>query len=95
VQLLVGRPSVIGAVVQITNERFLVYLNDMLASGNIPDLYTTDEVCTPLVLCVLLLDVTRVVQVDEIVNALAPKVKALGIVPEKKNVWPYVHRLRH
>jgi dynein heavy chain len=28
---------------QITNERFLVYLNDLLASGNIPDLYQMDE----------------------------------------------------
>ena len=28
---------------QITNERFLVYINDLLASGNIPDLFTTDE----------------------------------------------------
>ncbi|GMH98843.1 hypothetical protein TrLO_g14194 [Triparma laevis f. longispina] len=28
---------------QITNEKFLVYLNDLLASGNIPDLYTKDE----------------------------------------------------
>ena len=32
---------------QITNERFLVYINDLLASGNIPDLFTPDEVwCT-------------------------------------------------
>jgi dynein heavy chain len=29
---------------QITNERFLIYLNDLLASGNIPDLYALDEV---------------------------------------------------
>jgi dynein heavy chain len=29
---------------QITNERFLVPMNDLLASGNIPDLYTTEEV---------------------------------------------------
>jgi dynein heavy chain len=29
---------------QITNERFLVYINDLLASGNIPDLFATDEV---------------------------------------------------
>jgi dynein heavy chain len=28
---------------QITDERFLVYVNDLLASGNIPDLYTADE----------------------------------------------------
>jgi dynein heavy chain len=28
---------------QVTNERFLVYLNDILSSGNIPDLYTQDE----------------------------------------------------
>lgn len=29
---------------QITNERFLVFLNDLLASGNIPDLFGPDEV---------------------------------------------------
>jgi len=29
---------------QITNERFLVYINDLLASGNIPDLFAMDEV---------------------------------------------------
>jgi dynein heavy chain len=28
---------------QITNERFLIYLNDLLASGNIPDLYAGEE----------------------------------------------------
>ncbi|KAJ8613144.1 hypothetical protein CTAYLR_004792 [Chrysophaeum taylorii] len=29
---------------QITNERFLISLNDLLASGNVPDLFATDEV---------------------------------------------------
>lgn len=29
---------------QITNERFLIYVNDLLASGNIPDLFAVDEV---------------------------------------------------
>ena len=28
---------------QIANERFFVYLNDLLSSGNIPDLYSKDE----------------------------------------------------
>ena len=28
---------------QITDERFLVYINDLLASGNIPDLFTKEE----------------------------------------------------
>lgn len=28
---------------QISNERFFVYLNDLLSSGNIPDLYSKDE----------------------------------------------------
>jgi len=28
---------------QITNEKFLVYINDLLASGEIADLYTMDE----------------------------------------------------
>lgn len=28
---------------QITNERFLVFINDLLSSGNIPDLFTVDE----------------------------------------------------
>lgn len=31
---------------QITNERFLIYINDLLASGNIPDLFAMDEVDT-------------------------------------------------
>lgn len=31
---------------QITNERFLVYINDLLASGNIPDLFAADELDT-------------------------------------------------
>ena len=31
---------------QITNERFLVYINDLLASGNVPDLFANDEVDT-------------------------------------------------
>ena len=55
---------------QITNERFLIYINDLLASGNIPDLFAPDEV-------------------DTIVNALSGKVKAAGIVPEKKNCWNF------
>ena len=29
---------------QITNERFLVFINDLLSSGNIPDLFALDEV---------------------------------------------------
>merc|ERR1719387_3042909 len=28
---------------QITNEKFLVYINDLLASGDIADLYASDE----------------------------------------------------
>eukprot|EP00981_Chlorochromonas_danica_P012313 scaffold4815_cov184-Ochromonas_danica.AAC.1 len=28
---------------QISHEKFLIYLNDLLSSGNIPDLYTKDE----------------------------------------------------
>ena len=55
---------------QITNERFLIFINDLLASGNIPDLFALDEV-------------------DGIVGALTSRVKAAGIVPEKKAVWNY------
>ena len=55
---------------QITNERFLVFINDLLASGNIPDLFAPDEV-------------------DSICNSLTSRVKAAGIVPEKKNCWDY------
>jgi len=29
---------------QITNERFLIFLNDLLASGNVPDLFASDEI---------------------------------------------------
>ena len=28
---------------QIADERFLVFINDMLSSGNIPDLFTREE----------------------------------------------------
>ena len=55
---------------QITNERFLVFINDLLASGNIPDLFAPDEV-------------------DSICSSLSNKVKAAGILPEKKNCWDY------
>ena len=55
---------------QITNERFLIYINDLLASGNIPDLFASDEV-------------------DVIVNAVASRVKALGIAPERHNCWDF------
>ena len=55
---------------QITNERFLVYINDLLASGDIPDLFALDEV-------------------DAIVNSVTNRVKAEGIVPERKNCWDY------
>lgn len=55
---------------QITNERFLVYINDLLASGHIPDLFTLEEA-------------------EGIINSVAPKVKAAGIVPEKKACWDY------
>lgn len=28
---------------QIANEQFLVFINDMLSSGNIPDLFTRED----------------------------------------------------
>lgn len=37
---------------QITDERFLIYINDLLASGNIPDLYTPEEVRAVPYVCV-------------------------------------------
>eukprot|EP00968_Pinguiococcus_pyrenoidosus_P000337 scaffold23_cov268-Pinguiococcus_pyrenoidosus.AAC.7 len=55
---------------QITNERFLVLLNDLLSSGFIPDLFAQDEV-------------------DGIVNAVTGRVKAAGLVPEKKTCWDF------
>ena len=55
---------------QITNERFLIYINDLLASGNIPDLFAADEV-------------------DNIVNTVTNRVKAAGLVPERKNCWDF------
>jgi len=55
---------------QITNERFLIFINDLLASGNIPDLFATDEQ-------------------DGIINAMTSKVKAAGLVPERKTCWDF------
>ncbi|CBJ30911.1 Dynein heavy chain family dynein heavy chain [Ectocarpus siliculosus] len=59
---------------QITNERFLIYINDLLASGNIPDLFAVDEV-------------------DSIVNNMTSKVKAEGLVPDRKNCWEFFIKL--
>ncbi|CAM9224257.1 unnamed protein product, partial [Choristocarpus tenellus] len=59
---------------QITNERFLIYINDLLASGNIPDLFAVDEV-------------------DSIVNNMTSRVKAEGIVPDRKNCWDFFIKL--
>jgi dynein heavy chain len=28
---------------QVSNEKFFIYINDLLSSGNIPDLYSRDE----------------------------------------------------
>jgi dynein heavy chain len=55
---------------QISNERFLVYINDMLASGNIPDLYAQEEK-------------------DEIVNAVASRVKAAGLPGDASTSWTF------
>lgn len=55
---------------QIVNERFLIYINDLLASGNIPDLFAGEEI-------------------DNIVNAVTNRVKAAGLVPEKKTCWEF------
>lgn len=55
---------------QIVNERFLIFINDLLSSGNIPDLFAPDEI-------------------DAIVNSVTSRVKALGIVPEKKACWEF------
>jgi dynein heavy chain len=55
---------------QIVNERFLIFVNDLLASGDVPDLFAPDEV-------------------DTLANACVGRCKALGIVPDKKNLWAF------
>ena len=55
---------------QIINERFLIFINDLLANGNIPDLFAVDEM-------------------EEIINAIIPQVKAAKIIPERKNCWDF------
>ena len=55
---------------QIADERFLVFMNDLLSSGNIPDLFPQEDV-------------------DDIVNALASKVKGAGLVPNQETCWNY------
>ena len=54
---------------QITDEKMLVYVNDLL-SGDIQGLFAVDEV-------------------DAVVNAVTNKVKATGVVPDRKNCWAY------
>ena len=61
---------------QIVDEKFLVCMNDMLASGEIPNLLAIDEV-------------------DEVVNAVRPKVKQEGIIDTRENCWAfYIEEVR-
>ena len=58
---------------QVFDERCLVCINSLLATGDIDGLFATDEV-------------------DEIVNGVANRVKAGGVVPDKANCWNYFLR---
>jgi dynein heavy chain len=54
----------------ITQERFLVYINDLLSSGEVADLYTEEDKMN-------------------IINAVRPKVKALGQGDTPDDCWSY------
>jgi dynein heavy chain len=58
---------------QVFDERCLVCINSLLATGDIDGLFAADEA-------------------DEIVNGVANRVKAAGMVPDKENCWSYFLR---
>ncbi|XP_025202252.1 dynein beta chain, ciliary-like, partial [Melanaphis sacchari] len=55
---------------QVADEKFLVLINDMLASGEIPELFADDEI-------------------DNIIQTIAPEVKAVGLPETKENCWHF------
>eukprot|EP00658_Telonema_sp_P-2_P071279 TRINITY_DN60566_c0_g1_i2.p1 TRINITY_DN60566_c0_g1~~TRINITY_DN60566_c0_g1_i2.p1 ORF type:complete len:471 (+),score=138.66 TRINITY_DN60566_c0_g1_i2:76-1413(+) len=55
---------------QIVDEKFLVFINDLLASGKIPDLFPPEEL-------------------EEVLGAVRPMVKAAGIVDTNENCLDY------
>jgi len=60
----------------VADERFLVLINDLLASGEIPDLFPDDEV-------------------ENVINAMRPEVKAAGMYDSKENCWKFfINRVR-
>jgi len=60
----------------VADERFLVLINDLLASGEIPDLFPDDEV-------------------ENVISAMRPEVKAAGMYDSKENCWKFfINRVR-
>ncbi|XP_075760265.1 dynein axonemal heavy chain 17 isoform X2 [Pelodiscus sinensis] len=55
---------------QVAEEQFLVLINDLLASGEIPGLFQDDEV-------------------ENIIGAMRPQVKSLGLQDTRENCWKY------
>jgi dynein heavy chain len=53
---------------QVADEKFLVLINDLLASGEIPDLMSDDDI-------------------ENIINAMRPEVKGVGIEDSRENCW--------
>ncbi|ESO06977.1 hypothetical protein HELRODRAFT_171012 [Helobdella robusta] len=61
---------------QVPDEKFLVLINDLLATGEIPELFPDDEI-------------------DNIVNAMRPEVKANGLFDSRENCWKFfIERIR-
>jgi dynein heavy chain len=61
---------------QVADEKFLVLINDLLASGEIPDLFADDDI-------------------ENIINAMRPEVKGLGLFDSKENCWSFfIDRVR-
>lgn len=53
---------------QIADEKFLVLINDLLASGDIPGLFADEDY-------------------ENIINAMRPQAKAIGIMDTRENLW--------
>ena len=83
---------------QVADEKFLVLINNLLASGEIPDLFAEDEVGEnklPKYRFLLPLFANWVLFSDNIVSVVRNEVKSAGISDTRENCWKFfIDRVR-
>ena len=80
---------------QVADEKFLVLINNLLASGEIPDLFSDDEVSSKIPLAMHTLPFNKFHQVENIVTMVRNEVKGAGLQDTRENCWKFfIDRVR-